>query len=131
MREKLKGTWRTYKVFYFSGKIEHHHESFYTEFAVADDDTLTYFHSGEKRQMVNLLPGEWMIDIQKNHAYIFFGKKKMFELITVESADLVLLHILSGEKLFFAKMPQWFRRIQPSANFNRHISPDKEEQETE
>lgn len=129
MKEKIKGKWRTYKVFCFSGKIVPHHESLFMEFTVANDNSLTYFHSGEKRQMVTLLPGEWAIAMQKKCAYLFFGKKKMFEIITVEKEDLVLLHILSGEKLFFAKMPQWYSRIQPNADFNRKISPDKEEKE--
>jgi hypothetical protein len=128
MTEKLKGTWRTYKVFCFSGKVAQHNESFYTELSVAEDDTLTYFHSAEKRKMVTHLRGEWNIEMQKKSAYLFFGKRKEFELITVEAEDLVLLHLLSGEKLFLAKLPQWYGRIQPTDNFTRHIAPNKEEE---
>jgi hypothetical protein len=100
MKEKLKGKWRTYKLFCFSGKLEHHHDSFYSELLVTDENTLTFFHSEAKREKLILKEDEWTVENQKKCCYIMAGKKKLFEIITLESNDLVLIHVLSGDKLF-------------------------------
>jgi hypothetical protein len=130
MKEKLNRRWRTYKLFCYSGKIEYHHDNFYTELFVNQEHRLTFFHSQNKKDsLLALKDNEWTIEVQKKCAYIIAGQKKLFEVITLESQDLVLLNILSGDKLFFAPLPQWYGRIQPEIKSTRHIAPDKEEKQ--
>lgn len=124
--QKIVGNWRSYKLFYFNGKVENHNTSFFIELSVDPYNGLTMFHAQDKKQATVLRPGEWKIEEIKKRRYLYFGKQQAFEVITLESEDLVLASVVKGEKLFFAKMPGWHQRVEPRITSIRHIHPGQE-----
>lgn len=126
IEKKLVGTWRSYKQFYFSGKVEVHNTSFFTELSIDQNNCLTMFHTLTKRQATVLQPGEWQIEEMKKRRYLYFGKKQAFEIITLDPEDLVLADVVKGEKLFFAKLPGWYQRIEPVITSVRRVNPEEE-----
>jgi hypothetical protein len=121
MKDQLKGIWRTYKVFCFSGKVQQHNDQCYLQLSISDDGILTQVHSQAKRSVLQLQEDQWRIEAHKKRNYLYFGKRQVYELITVETDGLVLADIMKGEKLFFAKMPLWHCFIQESINAATHI----------
>ncbi|HEU4472834.1 MAG TPA: hypothetical protein VFR58_17190 [Flavisolibacter sp.] len=126
MEQRILGTWRTYKLFHFNGRVECHEPSRFIELSVDGDGNLKMFQSSDRRQATVLKPDQWKIEEVKKRRYLFFGKKEAFELITLEKEDLVLSSIAKGEKLFFAKMPGWHQRVEPIVTSVRHINPQSE-----
>lgn len=129
MKERLTGVWRTYKTFFFSGKIEHHHCTKYVEIAVDEEGNFILSHAHTKRNVTVYSGEQWRIEPLKGRRYLYFGKKQAYEIITLETEDLVIADVVKGEKLFFAKMPGWYQRIEPVITSIRHINPEKESKE--
>lgn len=123
------GTWRSFKVFCFTGKVELHNTVQYLELSIDENGNLTMFQLQAKRHATALQQGEWRIEEIRNRRYLYFGKKQAYELITIESNDLVIADLVKGDKIFFAKMPEWNRRIEPSITSIRHIGPGYEKKE--
>ena len=125
IEENIVGTWRSYKLFCFTGTIEHHNPSFFIQFSIDQNRDLTMFHARVKRQVLTLKSGEWKIVEIRKRRYLYFGKRQAYELITVEPEDLVLADLVKGDKIFLAKMPRWHQRIEPVVTSVRHIRPEK------
>jgi hypothetical protein len=129
MKERVLGIWRSYKVFYFSGKVEQHNATTYVEISVDEQEAFTFLQA-QNKQSANVFPqGQWHMELFKNHWYIYLQKKQAYEIITLENEDMVLLDIMKGEKIFFAKMPGWRRRIEPIVNEVKHIKQKTEIQD--
>jgi len=130
IEQNIVGTWRSYKLFCYSGKVEAHHTGKYLELSIDRNGGLTLLHAQEKRLAVALKQGEWKIEEYKRRWFLYFGKRQAYELITVEANDLVLADPVKGEKIFFARMPEWNCRIEPAVTSIRHIQPSSEKKET-
>lgn len=125
MKEKFfYGVWRSYKVFCFSGKIEQHNLRYFREISIDDNNTLTVKDNPANRNIITLKEGEWQIIEIKKRYFLYFGKKQAFELITLEPANLVLEDRVKGEKIFFAKMPEWNNQIVPSTPTHKVVETD-------
>lgn len=129
MKERISGIWRSYKVFYFSGKVEKHSDTTYVEISVDAQGAFTFLHSQSRRTATEHPGDQWRIDFLKKRWYIYFGKKQAYEIITLEPEDMVLLDVVKGEKIFFATLPEWHRRVEPVVNSVTHSNPRKETKE--
>ncbi len=129
IEQKMAGTWRSFKLYCFSGKVEIHNTSQYIELSLDENSCLTLFQAQAKRHAISLQDREWKIEEIKKRRYLYFGKKQAYELITIESDNLVLADLVKGEKIFFAKMPKWNRRIEPVVTSIRHINASHEKEE--
>jgi len=124
MKERVSGIWRSYKVFYFSGKVDTHNDTTYLEILVDAQGAFTFLHSQDRRDATVFPPEQWRVELVKKRWYIYLGKRQAFEIITLEPEDMVLHDVVKGEKIFFAKLPEWHRRIEPAVNAIRHIKTD-------
>ncbi len=129
MKQRATGIWRSYKVFHFSGKVETHNETNYLQVSVDEEGTFTQLHAPPPTAATTFTSEQWHIKPIKNRWYIYLGKKQAYEIITLEPEDLVLMDIVQGEKIFFAKMPGWYRRIEPTITSVRHIKEEKEKKD--
>ena len=111
MKEDVIDAWRSYKSFFFSGKVKSHNDSDYMEITVDDLGNFTLLHSQSRRNSKKYSAEQWRIESIKDRKYIYFGKMQAYEIITLEPEDMVLMDVVKGEKLFFAKMPDWQTRI--------------------
>lgn len=124
--QRMVGTWRSYKLFHFNGKMEQHNTSFFIELSIDQNEGLTLFHTRLQKQALVLKPHEWEIQETPKRRYLYFGKKQAYEIITLEPEDLVIADVVRGEKVFFAKMPGWHQRIETVITSIRHINAEKE-----
>jgi hypothetical protein len=122
----LTGIWRSLRVFCFSGRVEQHNTANYIELAIDEERRLCLKQSQNRNKTVVLQPDQWSIQEMKKRWYLFLGKKQSFELITVEPETLVMMEIAKGEKIFFAKLTEWYQRIEPVITSVRHIQADAE-----
>jgi hypothetical protein len=130
MDKTIRGIWRSYKLFFFSGKAEQHDEATFMELAVNDGGTLTLLHSSRPRDAVSYSASQWRIDVFKGRRYLYLLKRQAFEIITMEAEDLVLYDLVKGDKTFFAKMPGWYQRIEPATGSVRHVQQEEEQKES-
>jgi hypothetical protein len=112
MEELLRGIWRSYQIFHFSGRIETNSESSYLQISMDQEGQCTILHTSNKRAAVTYKPGQWHIEKIKNQRYLFLEKKQAYEIITIEPANLVLSKIVTGEKIFMAPPDQWRKKLQ-------------------
>jgi hypothetical protein len=129
MNERFIGEWRSYKVFYFSGKVEKHNEEAYIEITIDEHDNFKLIDSKYPRNNIVYPADHWNIVMLQRRGFIYLGNRKAYEIITLEQDDMVLMEVLRGEKLFFAKMPGWNSRIEPIITSARHIHPGTEKEE--
>ena len=125
MKNAVIGTWRSYKAFFFSGKVGHHNSNNYIEITLDEPGNLTLLHSQSRRKATIYSADQWRVDIVKNQRYIYLGKKQAYEIITLDSVDMVLMDVVKGEKLFFAKIPDWQSRIAPVNSSVRHTKSEE------
>jgi lipopolysaccharide export LptBFGC system permease protein LptF len=104
-------------VFCHSGKIEKHNVTDFVELTVSDNKELRYTFGHQNK--IILQAGEWRIEEVKKHRFLYFGKKQAFEILTIESKNLVLQDHLKGEKIFFIQMPEWNNYIEPATQSHR------------
>ena len=129
MKQRVTGIWRSYKVFHFSGKVEAHNETSYLQVSVDEEETFTQLRAESRKSAISYTCDQWQIAQVKNRCYIYLQKRQVYEIITLEQDDMVLLDIVKGEKIFFAKMPGWYRRIEPTITSVRHIREEQENKE--
>jgi len=122
--EKLiTGTWRTHKVFCFTGKVLYQSDLSFQEMTIDANRVLTMLDVNNGKNSLLLQTAQWRFEAVKQRPFLYFGNKQAFEIITLETDDLVLADQVKGEKLFFARMPGWHQRISPEINAVRHIKP--------
>ncbi|RYZ21198.1 MAG: hypothetical protein EOO16_13990 [Chitinophagaceae bacterium] len=116
------GTWRSHKVFSFTGAVLPQHEDQYTELSVDADGTFRlHRHPGPGGRIV-LAAGQWSLQQVRRRTWFCFGRQQAYELITLEPDNLVLAEPMRGEKIFFAPMPGWYARIEPRVAAQRHVA---------
>jgi hypothetical protein len=129
MKERFIGEWRSYKVFYFSGKVEKHNDDAFIEITIDEQDNFKLVDSKNPRNNMVYPTDQWNVAMLQRRGFIYLGKRQAYEIITLEQEDMVLQEVVRGEKLFFAKMPGWNRRIEPVITSIRHIHPGTETEE--
>lgn len=122
--EHYTGTWRSYMTFCVRGNVKHHEVTSYSEVVISSDGVLTLrsFSTFSKCRVFD--EKDWEVCVDGKRRYLYLEKKKAFEIITLETTDLVLQDMITGEKTFFVALALWQERIRPitATDRNEHIT---------
>lgn len=116
----FKGTWRSYKAFYATGGVKKHSPSAYMEIGRDEQDTLSFKYSSDRPYHSTLPAGEWAISDDNKRSYLYLQGKRVYEVLTLDKHDLVLVDLVKGEKIFFAPLADWNYRVTPSEGLPAH-----------
>ena len=111
------------------GKEKKGKKTAHEEVTVDEEETFTQLGAESRKSAISYTCDQWQIAQVKNRCYIYLQKRQVYEIITLEHDDMVLQDIVKGEKIFFAKMPGWYRRIEPTITSVRHIRGKQENEE--
>jgi hypothetical protein len=107
----LSATWRSYKTFLALGSEKKHSTTAYMQLQTAADGKLSMCQLPDSASI-----NHCELTSTNNRYYFCIRGKQVYEVITLDALDLVLLDIARQEKIFFAPLSDWSRRMQPPAH---------------
>jgi hypothetical protein len=114
MKERLiESSWRSYKVFRTTGTIKQHSPVLYLEITFGCAGGLFVKVVPDRKKSILLEPNDWNLQQINGRCYLMIHEKKVYEVITLEKEDLVLLELSTGDKIFFTILPEWQRLMEP------------------
>jgi hypothetical protein len=111
---QLKGTWRSYKAFYAAGGIKKHSVTSFMELRRNEQNGLVIKLYADRPLLTEVSAHEWEIREESRRRYLCLQGRQVFEVLTLDANDLVLADPVKGQKIFFAPMGEWNRRLNPA-----------------
>ncbi len=120
---ELKGIWRSYMIFCYSGKVRHNNSSFYIEIEIDNEGQFYLRHCRNISSYLKWNAGQWSIEKFKERSFLCVKRKRIFEIITIEEKELVLLDLTNDEKIFMVPYQNWSDRIRLISRAIGYIKP--------
>jgi hypothetical protein len=111
---KLKGTWRSYKAFCAHGGVKKYSAASFLELHKEEQGGLVVKLYADRPLLSEVPAHEWTIREEGRRHYLWLQGRRAFEVLTLDACDLVLADPAKGEKIFFAPLAEWNRRLNPA-----------------
>ena len=126
------GIFRSYKTFRHNGDVLQHSMQAYEQWNFEENRLFTISRFQNGRLKILHQTDKWAIGFNNKRHYLLNEYPALnYEIITLNHTGLVIADHPKGEKIFFAKMPGWYQRIEPEVNAVRHIGQTKKIGKTE
>ena len=110
-----KGTFRSYKTFRRSGAVVLHTIHDFHEWDFDDNHVLTITWYKQHRKKTFCHTDKWTIILENKQHFIQIEQPAMrYEIISLNHTGMVLADNTQGEKVFFARLPNWEGLIKKS-----------------
>lgn len=102
-----RDVWRSFKTFRPSGTVKQHSRQSFQEIAFGENRMLTITLYQDQRPRTLVHTDQWNIGFNNKRYLLYVEGREVYEIITLNHADLVLADPATNEKLFFARLPVW------------------------
>ena len=114
-KKAFLGIWRSHKTFFSSGEMKQHAPDFYQELTIEPDDlfTIAFFKRG--RRNVILQTNKWDVQFRNKRFFLVANNQPLYEIITMNHFDFVVIDWHTNEKLFFSPLEAWEKLMNAKA----------------